>query len=197
MSNIILGTKNPNKVVEISKILGYELGIVPDHIPVSPETHETYAENAAQKAAYYAKKTGHFCLADDSGLEVDALGGIPGVHSAHYAGENATPNENCQKLLDALKEVPAPRTARYRCFLALSDPAGNILATSEGTVEGLILTERRGKGGFAFDPIFEVNGKTLAELSLEEKSLINHRGQAVRKMRDMMEQLVRPCCGGH
>ena len=144
---IILGTKNPNKVREIQKLLGYEIGSVPDHIPESPESHETYAENAAQKAAFYAAKTGHFCLADDSGLEVDALNGIPGVHSAYYAGMTATPQQNCAKLLEAMKDAPeGERTARYRCFLALSDPAGKILATSEGVVEGIILKEKRGKG---------------------------------------------------
>lgn len=186
---VIAATKNEGKIIEIRAALAgtnYIVGSLAegDSLPSAPETGVTFQENACQKARYYLNITGKACLADDSGLEVDALNGAPGVYSARYAGEEASDADNNQKLLAALRDVPPEkRTARFRCALALTLPGGREL-TAEGTVEGVILSEARGTGGFGYDPLFYVAelGKTMAELSPEEKNRISHRGKALRRL---------------
>ncbi len=196
MRKVILGTKNRHKVREIGDILlsvPIDLVPLPDETPESPEDQETLDGNAAQKASYYAKLTDSFCLADDTGLEVDALNGEPGVHSARYAGPDATYADNRDKLLAALTGVPkAGWTARFRCVMSLANPAGEIVATAEGTVEGQIIAESRGEGGFGYDPIFRPleSERTLAELSAEEKNALSHRGRALQALRPRLLELL-------
>ncbi|MBP2655996.1 MAG: Nucleoside-triphosphatase rdgB [Firmicutes bacterium] len=189
MKEIVVATTNQGKVREITMALSAlpvkvvsltELGIVPE----AKETGETFLANAVLKATHYSLMTGKACLADDSGLAVDALKGEPGVYSARYAGEKATDAECNQKLLKELADTfPENRTARFHCVLAYVDPDGTLL-TTEGVCEGVILQEERGTGGFGYDPLFYIPAleKTLAELSADEKNAISHRGQAVRNM---------------
>ncbi len=189
MTAIVVGTRNKGKVAEIAAALAaLPVEVVSlDGFPAVPEAEETgdtFAANAILKATYYALHTGRPCLADDSGLEVDALGGAPGVHSARYAGPGAGDAACNAKLLAALAGVPAAeRTARFRCVLAYVDQDGTLL-TAEGTCEGLILEAPRGTGGFGYDPLFHYPAadKTLAEMTLAEKNAVSHRGQAVRNM---------------
>jgi XTP/dITP diphosphohydrolase len=189
-TDIVVATKNKGKVAEIEKFLGdLELNILSlaDFAAMTdaPETGNTFLENAKEKALYYARHTGKLCLADDSGLLVDALGGEPGIYSARYAGEGASDSDNNQKLLEKLKNIPHETfSARFWCSLALADLSG-VLATAEGAVEGVILSKPRGEGGFGYDPLFlltDGSGKTLAELSSYEKNKISHRGAALEKL---------------
>ncbi len=195
MSNtkILLATSNQGKLRELRKMTK-SLGIdvlswadFPDH-PDIEETGETFAENAKLKAMQAALFAGLPALADDSGLEVDALEGRPGVHSARYAGPGATDQDRIDKLLSELQGVPEPlRTARFRCVAAFADPAGSLgdqVHLTEGTCEGRILTAPTGTGGFGYDPVFfhPPSGKTFAELSLEEKNRISHRAKAIEAM---------------
>lgn len=169
----------PVKVVALQEFAG---------VPEVEETGLTFADNALLKARHYSQSIGKPCLADDSGLEVDALDGAPGVFSARYSGPGATDAANNEKLLAALREVPeAKRTARFRCVLAFAGSQGEPLL-AEGTCEGIILKEARGSGGFGYDPLFYVPalGKTLSELTLEEKNGISHRGQALRHMAEKL-----------
>lgn len=148
------------------------------------ETGKTFTENAVLKAKYYAEKTHKACLADDSGLEVDALHGAPGVFSARYAGPDGDASACNAKLLKELEGVEgALRTARFKCVLAFVDEDQSVLV-SDGSCEGLILHEAKGLGGFGYDPLFFVPeiGKTLAEISMQEKTALSHRGHAVRNM---------------
>lgn len=194
---IVVATKNAGKVKEIA---GYfaelpvrvrslaECGDYPDVI----EDGTTFEENAIKKATEYAKATGCFCLADDSGLEVDALNQAPGVYSARYAGEQATDLENNKKLLKNLQDVPPEkRTARFRCALVLADPNGKVLLTESGTCEGIILETGRGSDGFGYDPLMFIPrlNKTLAEISMEEKNQISHRGQALRNLTKKLPEI--------
>lgn len=196
MRKVILGTKNLHKVREIRDILlsvPIDLNPLPEETPESPEDQATLDGNAAQKASYYAKLTDAYCLADDTGLEVDALDGEPGVNSARYAGPDAAYADNRDKLLAALGGVPkAGWTARFRCVMSLANPAGEIVATAEGTVEGTIVPESRGEGGFGYDPIFLPKGseRTLAELSAEEKNALSHRGRALQVLRPRLLELL-------
>lgn len=189
MRTIVVATKNQGKVAEIKGALDH-LGVrvmsLSDFSPVAEavEDGQTFEENAVIKARYYAAHTGHACLADDSGLEVDALGGAPGVFSARYAGEHADDEDNNRKLLEELRDVPAERrTARFRCVLAFVDE-NNAVITADGSCEGIILTAPQGHGGFGYDPLFYMPelGKTLAEVSVAEKNGISHRGQALRNL---------------
>ncbi len=144
------------------------------------ETGATFMENACLKAAQYANLTGLWTWADDSGLEVDALGGQPGVYSARYGGAGLDDNDRCLRLLDALQAVPdAPRTARFRCVVAIAVPGGPVY-TAEGTVEGLIGDELRGEFGFGYDPLFFIpeQAATMAELLPGVKNRISHRALA-------------------
>lgn len=194
MHKIVAGTRNAGKVQEIRSALA-ELplivtGLPETGIPDAVESGKTFRENAILKARHYCQFTGEYCLADDSGLEVDALDGAPGVYSARYAGDNASDEENNRKLLAALGEAaPAERTARFRCVLALAGPDGSLLL-SEGTCEGVILSEARGSGGFGYDPLFHVpeQGKTLAEMTVADKNGISHRGKALRELKRRLAQ---------
>jgi len=189
-TDVVVATKNKGKVAEIQRFLGgLELNILSladfAVIEDSPETGQSFLENAQEKALYYAKHTGKLCLADDSGLLVDALDGEPGIYSAMYAGDGASDSDNNLKLIENLRGVPLEkRSARFWCSLALAESAG-VLATAEGEVEGFILNEPRGQGGFGYDPLFllaDRNDKTMAELAPEEKNEISHRGMALQKL---------------
>jgi XTP/dITP diphosphohydrolase len=193
MNKIVAGTRNAGKVCEIRQALAelsFEVSGIPDErLADVEETGVTFSENAILKARYYAQHTGEYCLADDSGLEVDALGGAPGVYSARYSGEGATDAANNQKLLLALQDVPAEkRTARFRSVLALAGPDGSLLL-ADGTCEGIILTEPKGDGGFGYDPLFWMpdQQKTLAEMTVQEKNAISHRGNALKVLKQKLQ----------
>jgi XTP/dITP diphosphohydrolase len=194
MRKIIVGTRNAGKIREIQTALAdlpFVVTGLPDmDIPEIEETGTTFQENAIIKARYYCQYTGEYCLADDSGLEVDALGGAPGVYSARYSGENASDAGNNAKILAALQETPQrDRTARFRSVLALAGPDGSLLLT-DGVCEGVILVEARGTGGFGYDPLFYIPalGKTLAEMTVEEKNRISHRGNALHVFKQKLLQ---------
>lgn len=163
-----------------------------DKHPVE-ETGQTFRANACLKASRYAMRHRMWALADDSGLEVDALGGKPGVTSARWAEINGTGKgdaDNNTTLLRQLENVPdEARTARFVCVLALADPSGRVILTARDTAEGTILRSPRGGNGFGYDPLFFVSelGKTTAELSPDEKHRISHRGKALRRLRELME----------
>ena len=186
---LILATRNPGKLREIQELLkkdGIEVLSQDDFpdCPDSEEPYETYVENARDKARLMAEYCRCWALADDSGLEVDALGGQPGVLSARYAGPGATYEDNYKKILKELSGVPeAQRGAGFRCCMVLRHPDGKEFIT-EGFVPGRIITMPKGQGGFGYDPIFFLpeKNKTLAELSLEEKNNISHRHRALMKM---------------
>jgi XTP/dITP diphosphohydrolase len=184
---VALATKNPGKVREIASILAdapIELaGPDPAWVP-PPEDAVTYRDNALTKARSLLSFSGLASLADDSGIEVDALDGAPGPRSARYAGEGASDEENLHKLLEVVRKTPArARGARYRCVAVLVTPSGEE-QVAEATVEGTLITEPRGSGGFGYDPIFVPVGdeRTMAELSAEEKDAISHRGKAFRAL---------------
>ncbi len=192
---LLFATSNPHKLGEVQAVLaplGWQvtgLAELDRPPPEPPEDGATFVENARLKAIGYARSTGVFCLADDSGLMVDALGGAPGVHSARYAaapGNRAARDEaNNRKLLRELAGVPRDeRTARFVCALCLARPDGTIAAESTGTCEGIIGENPRGNGGFGYDPLLYLPelGLTVAELSSEEKNARSHRGAAVRAM---------------
>lgn len=185
---VVLASSNPGKLREFSEMLagkGFELerqsnlGVDPP-----PETGTTFLDNALIKARNAARRTGLPAIADDSGIEVDALGGAPGVHSARYAGEHASDAENLEKLLNALAGLPAARrTARYRCVIVyVRDADDSRPLVGEGTWEGRIIDARRGDGGFGYDPSFVPTGETqtAAEMTAAEKHAVSHRGQALR-----------------
>ena len=196
MKRIVLATKNKGKIKEMRELLApmnIEVLSLADFSPVddAEENGVTFAENAMLKARYYFAHTGTLCLADDSGLEVDALGGRPGVYSARYSGEDATDAANNAKVLREMEGIEKDkRTARFRCAMALVGEG--IELTTDGTCEGALLTEERGQGGFGYDPIFYVPkfDRTLAEMSSEEKNSISHRGAAVRKMADLIAEMM-------
>ena len=185
MDNIIvLATSSKNKLKEIQEILKdfpvsikslADFGPMPEAI----EDGATFEDNAYKKAIHYAKVLGLPCLADDSGLVVDALEGRPGVYSARYSGPRATDWSNCEKLLGEMAEQ-GNRSAHFVCVLSLATPAGPAL-TWEGRCDGELISERRGDSGFGYDPIFFYPefGKTFAELSMEQKSKVSHRGRAL------------------
>jgi XTP/dITP diphosphohydrolase len=184
---IVLATRNPHKVEEILRIChDWPVEWVTDvEIPAVEETGSGYLENALLKAREVARATGEAALADDSGIEVDALGGAPGPRSARYAGESATDAENLRALVRATAGVPGGgRTARYRAVAALAWPDGREVH-EEGVCEGLLESRPRGEGGFGYDPIFVPMGsqRTMAELTPEEKDRISHRGTAFRALR--------------
>lgn len=187
---VVLASSNTGKLRELASLLaplGFDL-IAQNELGVEtpPETGETFADNALLKARHAAGVTNLPALADDSGVEVDALGGRPGIYSARYAGEGASDRDNLRKMLGELRDVPpAQRTARYQCVIAFvtsaADPAP-ILAS--GTWEGTLVSEPRGLGGFGYDPIFVPRGfdRTAAELDAGEKNSLSHRGQALRAL---------------
>ncbi len=184
-----MATRNPGKLREFAAALagsGIEvagLDALDDPTPVE-ETGATFEENARIKAEGYSRRIAIPVLADDSGLEVDALGGEPGVLSARYGGEGLDDEGRCRLVLERLRGVPVEgRTARFRCALAVAR-AGQTLTVYEGAAEGRILEEPRGVGGFGYDPIFldPVAGRTFAELSRAEKEARSHRGEAIRRL---------------
>lgn len=192
MQKLVIATSNPHKVEEIQAVLG-QVGVecVPlgdAGIPEPEEDGATFEENARIKAVAYAKALGVTVLADDSGLEVDALGGAPGVHSARYAGVGETRAErdaaNNAKLLRALEGVPqARRTARFVCVLSVARPDGSIVAEARGHFEGWIGEAPRGVNGFGYDPLLVLaDGRTSAELTSAEKNARSHRGNALRTL---------------
>lgn len=189
MQTYILASKNSHKAEEIRNILGDGFSIITQTEAGAGEIEviedgTTFEENAAKKAETIMQATGKPCIADDSGLCVDFLGGAPGVLTARYAGEHATDAENIGKLLTALDGVPTQdRTARFVCVIAVARP-GKATQLYRGECEGRILTERHGENGFGYDPIFytETYQKSLAEVSAEEKNAISHRSRALRAM---------------
>lgn len=194
MRALLLATTNRHKLEEYRAIftdLPFTLLSLQDvQLDVDvEETGTTFQENAELKARAYAQASCMLALADDSGLEIDALGGAPGVYSARFAGREATYEERFAILLSRLQDVPVEqRTARFRCVISLAEPSG-YLRSVEGTIEGVIADAPRGKNGFGYDPIFLVPalGKTTAEISPEQKNQISHRGRAARLARELLE----------
>ncbi|MBW7957621.1 MAG: XTP/dITP diphosphatase [Deltaproteobacteria bacterium] len=190
---LVIATRNRGKAAEIAGLLegtGVEVVTLNEYpsLVLPPETGDSFRENALIKARFVAEATGLPALSDDSGLEVDALSGAPGVFSARYAGEGATDADNYVKLLAALEGVPeGKRTARFRCAAAFVEP-GKGEEVFEGEFEGEISTEPRGSGGFGYDPVFVVPGRglTVAELPPGEKDRISHRAKALRAFRDFL-----------
>ncbi len=194
---LVVATRNPGKLREIQRILQdlplevRSIQAYPHLEPVA-EDAPTYEGNAVRKAVAAARATGEVALADDSGLEIDALGGWPGVHSARFLGEEATDADRNTEVLRRLEGVPLERrTARYRAVIAVALPDGRV-ETFEGTCEGLIALEPRGGGGFGYDPIFYLPelGRTVAELAPEEKDRLSHRGKALAQARAFLERLL-------
>lgn len=185
---LVLATKNPGKVAEIERIL-HQYGVV-DEIVIDggwddvEETGATLVENALLKARAVVEATGLPALADDTGLEVAALGGQPGVHTARYAGPEASFADNMEKLLVELDGV-ADRSARFVTVLALMWPDGSYI-TAEGAIEGRIAETRRGSGGFGYDPVFEVDGVTFAEMGEEAKNRLSHRAVALQRLAEVL-----------
>ena len=189
-----MASRNAHKLREIERICadwptrGVTVQTDARDWPEVEETGETYLENALLKARAIAEALGTPALADDSGIEVDALGGAPGPRSARYAGVGATDDRNLAALISALAGVPGPgRTARYRCVAAIAWPGGPE-AWAEGTCEGSLITKPRGASGFGYDPIFVPAGweETMAELTDRQKDRISHRGRALRELKDRL-----------
>jgi XTP/dITP diphosphohydrolase len=205
----VVATRSTHKLRELRELIAVpafrlvdldEAGVEPGHEPA--ENGATFAANARIKARFYARLTGLPTLADDSGIEVEALGGGPGVRTRRYAGDDATDDENNAKLLSELEGLSAgARGARYVCVLALADPGGAgprggipVVAEVRGTCRGRIAAAPRGRGGFGYDPIFEPateppGGRTLGQYSTAEKHAISHRSRAARRM---AERLTKP-----
>ena len=187
---LVLATLNAAKAGELAALLAdvpYEIRMLAELSPAGlpEETGDSYRANALLKARAAARQVGAWALADDSGIEVDALAGAPGVRSARFGGPGLDDARRCLLLLWALRDVPPEkRTARFRCVIALVDPAGRE-HTAEGVVEGVIADAPRGRHGFGYDPLFVYPplGRTFAELSSEEKARVDHRGRAVRAAR--------------
>jgi XTP/dITP diphosphohydrolase len=188
---LVLATRNEHKLREFREALpGIEIVPLPDDVELPPETGETFAENAVEKARAAQAATGLPSLADDSGIEAVALGGRPGVRSARYAGENASDEENLQKLLDEVATAGGDRGVAYVCALVhVTDDGEEWLFENRCT--GQLATEPRGDGGFGYDPAFIPDdyddGRTMAELTPEEKHAISHRGRAAKAFRDWLE----------
>ncbi|GKS58257.1 non-canonical purine NTP pyrophosphatase [Nitrospira sp.] len=195
MKELVLATRNPDKGRELHALLA-DLGIcirTMVDFPDAPEVVEdgaTCEANAVKKAVSIARYTGLTAIADDTGLEVAALGGRPGVHAARYAGEHATYEDNCQKLLRELNGVPPEkRQARFVTVAAIAQPDGRAQVT-QGELNGLITESSMGRGGFGYDPVFLISeqGRTLAELTSEEKNRISHRARAFRKIMALLSE---------
>jgi XTP/dITP diphosphohydrolase len=192
---IIIATKNRGKVREIRRALrglGLHILALSDFlgVPEIEEDGKSFTENALKKARFYSRHFGKLTLADDSGLEVDILKGLPGIYSARYAGEGASHQENNRKLLKEMEGIPiSKRGARFRCVIALVSPDGRELVT-EGSCKGRIGFREVGRKGFGYDPLFILPqyGKTMAQLSMEAKNRISHRGKALRKLRKILRK---------
>jgi XTP/dITP diphosphohydrolase len=192
--HLAIASRNPGKIREILAICSdWPVGWLtatddPRRWPHVVETGVTYLENASLKALAVAGALAVPAMADDSGIEVDALRGAPGMRSARFAGQHASDEENLAKLIREIRDVPArERTARYRCVALMATPDGK-MTSAEATCEGSLVLEPRGTGGFGYDPIFVAVGETLtmAELPPAEKDLISHRGKAFRALRDLI-----------
>lgn len=197
MKKIILATGNQGKLLEFRNLIsGYPWSVLSlkdfSELPAVEETGTTFRENARLKAVATAEKTGFIVLADDSGLEVDYLNGMPGVYSARFAGEPGNDLKNNQKLLSMMEGVPDPlRSARFCCTIAVATPGGRV-EYFEGFCEGQILKEPRGCNGFGYDPLFYLPemGKTMAQLTGMEKNRISHRGKALRGILPVLEKIL-------
>jgi XTP/dITP diphosphohydrolase len=192
---VVLASRNRGKLREIVPLLaglGFDLCTIDELAPDCElrEDGATFEDNALAKGRQAAQATGLAAIADDSGLEVDALTGAPGVHSARYAGLPSDDARNNAKLLAALGGVPAPRRARFRCVAAFVEPSGGVELTRSGACEGEILDRPRGELGFGYDPLFlvQARGRTMAELPLEEKNRLSHRAAAFRALADALAQ---------
>lgn len=185
---LVLASANPDKAAEIAALLdGLEVIPRPAHVAEVEETGETLEDNARLKAQALVAATGQAAVADDTGLEVAALGGAPGVRSARYGGPGATYDDNVAKLLDALEGV-ADRRARFRTVAMVVFPEGREVM-AEGVVDGVITAERRGSGGFGYDPVFAPaggDGRTFAEMTAAEKNAVSHRGRAFRALAEAL-----------
>jgi XTP/dITP diphosphohydrolase len=204
-SRLLVATRSTHKLRELRELLGLRARLISlDDAGIAEEAIEdgrTFGANASKKARFFANLSALPTLADDSGLEVDALGGRPGIHTKRYAGETATDEDNNAKLLRELLGLdPSRRGARYRCVLALALPeskgprGGLAVRLAHGTCEGRIATAPKGSGGFGYDPIFEPaseppGGRTLGEWTAEAKNRISHRGKAARRMRRILTEL--------
>ena len=194
---VIVATQNRGKVREIKKVLkglGFRIVSLNDFsgVPQIEEDGKSFLENALKKARFYSKYFGSLTLADDSGLEVDVLKGRPGVYSARYAGERASAQERNRKLLKEMEAIPlSKRGARFKCVLAVVSPEGKEVVV-EGSCRGRIGFKEVGKKGFGYDPLFVLPsyGKTMAQLSVEKKNRISHRGKALRKLRRIIKGLM-------
>jgi XTP/dITP diphosphohydrolase len=198
MPKLLLATNNPGKAREYKSLLSgvpFEL-VTPAELGVDAEVEETgttFEENARLKATTLAAESGLLTLADDSGLEVDALGGEPGTLSARYAGENASDADRVNYLLSKMQNVPeGKRQARFRCVIAIATPQGEVELCS-GECEGFIALKPKGNRGFGYDPVFYLPelGKTMAELPLGEKNKISHRARAAAKAKEVLKRLAR------
>ena len=194
MIELLFATRNAHKTEEIQRILGPQFNVTDlaahPEIPHIAESGTTFQENAILKAVAVSKRMPGFVIADDSGLEVEALGGAPGIHSARYAGMNATDQEKTDKLLEELTRVGATknaRRARFRCVLALACK-GNVLGAFEGIIKGQIADRPRGSHGFGYDPIFMPEGfqQTFGELAPAEKNQLSHRARALERLRTFL-----------
>ena len=187
---VVVASKNADKIAEVEAVLASidpPIIVIGGHTwPDVDETEDTLAGNALLKARAVVAATGHAAVADDTGLEVEALGGAPGVVTARYAGEHAIYDDNVDKMLRELEGVDG-RSARFRTAVALVTPGGDELVV-EGLLEGVITKERRGSDGFGYDPIFEVDGRTLAEISAGEKNAISHRALALYALAQALER---------
>jgi len=199
MNDLVLATRNPKKVEELKALLAdvpvnvLSLRDFPE-IPETPETGATFAENAELKARAAARSTGRIALADDSGLEADALGGQPGVLSNRFAGPHASDRDKYMRVLELLKGVAdEKRTARFRAAVAVATPEGKVTVV-EGACEGRIAHEPKGEHGFGYDPIFYLPelGKTMAELPPEQKNRISHRAKALHAAKDVLLRILGP-----
>ena len=198
---ILIATMNTGKLLEYERLLAEVPGLELETMAALPEAidvvedRDTFRGNALKKAMEIATVAGMPCLADDSGLEVDALGGGPGVYSARYAGEGSTDSENNAKLLDELSGIADDeRTARFQCAIVIVDQSGRELAIAEGACDGRIGSEPRGSHGFGYDPLFVPEGytQTMAELGPETKNEISHRAKAAAKLVPILRELRIP-----
>ena len=195
---LLVATRNAGKVVEFADMLAaLEVSWLSlDDVGITAEVAETgssFLANAALKARTYATMTGLLTLADDSGLEVDALDGAPGIYTARYGGPGLTPIQRYQHLLSQMNEVPwAQRSARFRCVIAISVKGEGLLASAEGVCEGMIATEPSGSGGFGYDPIFFLPAlrQTMAELPARKKHTISHRGRALQAIEPVLRKIL-------
>ena len=195
MNRLLLASRNKDKLKEIQQVLTpYDIELKSaldyEHLEEVEEDQDSFEGNALKKARYVHQETGEPALADDTGLEVDALDGAPGIYSARYAGEQATYQDNVDKLLATLDGIETDkRTARFRTVLALITGSQEVLLN--GVCKGTIISTPRGKGGFGYDPVFVPEGyeKTFAELNSREKNKISHRGKALEKFRNFLENI--------